>query len=114
MKHGQQRDTARDVRQHGLSMAMDHAVDVGKHFVHLAVDETLRVSFLSVWFNRQRIGNLVLDEILGACHERRSHVPAHEVRVWRAGAADGDVAVGIDHTLLVENMVCCDEFVSDL
>jgi hypothetical protein len=44
MKYRRQRGTARDVGQHGLTMAMHHAVGGGKLVEHLAVDEAFGVA----------------------------------------------------------------------
>lgn len=61
MKDRQKRDTRCHIRQHSLSMTVDHTIYSWELLEHLAMDETLRVALLRIGVDSGAIGDVVLD-----------------------------------------------------
>lgn len=111
MKDGHQRHSIGNVGENSLCMTVHDTIDPGKPLEHLAVDESLRVAlFRSGGRDRGRVLDAVLDQVVRRGDQPGSHVPAHKVDIWLLRVADGDVAVGVDDILLVQDVVGCYEF----
>ncbi len=63
MKDWQKRDTRSHIRQHSLSMTVDHTIDSWELFEYLAMDEALRVALFRIGINSRAIGDVVFDQI---------------------------------------------------
>ena len=63
MKDWQQRDTRSHIRQHSLSVTVDHTIDFWELFEHFAMDEALRVALLRIGIDGRAIGDVVFDQI---------------------------------------------------
>lgn len=111
MKDGHQRNSTGNIGENSLGMTVHHAIDPGKPLEHLAVDEPLRVAlFGSGGRDRGGVLDAVLDQVVRRGDQPGSHVPAHKVDIWLLRVANGDVAVGVDHILSVQDVVGCYEF----
>jgi hypothetical protein len=63
MKDWQKRDTRSHIRQHSLSVTVDHTIDFWELFEHFAMDEALRVALLRIGIDGRAIGDVVFDQI---------------------------------------------------
>jgi hypothetical protein len=114
MKDRQKRDTRSHIRQHSLSMTVDHTIDFWELFEHLAMDEALRVALLRIGIDSRAIGDVVFDQIFRQRDDCRGHVAAHDVDIWLFGVPYRDVAIRVDDIMVVEDVVCCNELAAEL
>ena len=114
MKHRQERHTRRHVRQHSLSMTVNHAIDARKFLEHLAMDEPLGVTLLGIRVDSRAVRDVILNQIFGRRDDSRGHVAAHDVDVRPLGVPYGDMAVCIDDIVVVEDVICCYERATEL
>lgn len=111
-------------------MAVDYAIDTGIHAKYFTVDETFGVAFLcvlldlnssqqrAIWIStiiplqsggeshRFRILDPVFDQVISGAHKRRRDVAAHDVDIAILGMANRDVAVGVNHAMMMKYVVC--------
>jgi hypothetical protein len=114
MKDRQQRDTRSHIRQHGLSVTVNHTIDFWELFEHLAMDKALRVALLRIGIDGRAIGDVVFDQIFRRRDDCRGHVAAHDVDIWLFGVPYRDVTICIDDIVVVEDVVCCNELAAEL
>jgi hypothetical protein len=89
-------------RQNGLSVGMDHGVDVRPRLIDGAVDIALQIG--RAYVALRRAVELELDDVRG-CDELGAERPRQQIMVGLVRMADADVAVGVDHLLLRQNPV---------
>ena len=110
MIHWLEGHAANRIGQYGLCMAMDHALDVGIPLVDFTVDipfdEPSRCIFVVI---RSAVLDTILDEIRGRAYQCWGHVRRHEVCVRLVRMTHRDMAIRIDYTVVMDDMVRGDE-----
>jgi len=109
VKDGHERNAARDVWQHSFCVTMNHAVDGREHPEELSVDEAFRVPLFGLRVDWGRVFDPVFDQVIRGRDNSGRHVSAHDIDLGILRVADGDVAVGIDHIVVVKYVIRRDQ-----
>ena len=88
-------------------MAVDYRIHVRPHLVDFAVDEALQEHAAAVLVDG--IGIEVELHDVGSRHVRGRHRARDQIAIRIGRMADADMTIGIEHPLVGEDMVRCDE-----
>jgi hypothetical protein len=98
-----------------LLVAVDDTIDILVSFIQLVVDEPLGVSLRRVFVDRTGVFDVVFLDVLSRCNERRRQRSGEEEGRWILWVPDADVAVCVEHFVVVEDVIprdkCTEQFV---
>lgn len=97
------------VGEDGFGVRVHDAVDAGVLLQDLAVDAPFLVPRRGVFVHGGGVFDAVFEYVGGGGDEGGGDVVREEERVGVVGVAQGDVAVGVDDAVVVEDVVCCYE-----